>query len=125
MIDYHKEVKNALGTVLPTHYEMTLKKGTATPCYSYMERNNYQVTDAIGCTIGYSRIAYQVKVWATDIATIQRYALEADKVMRPLGFKRVASGELYDNNSSMIQKIMTYEALASEEFEQEEITQWQ
>jgi hypothetical protein len=39
-----------------------------------------------------------------------------DAVLRPLGFKRISSGELYDNNSSMIQKIMTYEALACENF---------
>ena len=38
-----------------------------------------------------------------------------DACLRPLGWKRTASGELYDNNSTMIQKIMTYEALAKEE----------
>lgn len=118
MIDYHKEVKSALNTVLPAHYEMRLKKGTETPCISYMEVNNYQVTDITGrITLGYSRIVYQVKVWHTDIEVIQRYIPQIDNVMRKLGFKRTASGELYDNNSSMIQKIMTYEALASEKFE--------
>ena len=57
-----------------------------------------------------------MKVWANDIALIQRYALEIDEVLRPLGFKRIASGELHDNASSMIQKIMTYEALALENY---------
>jgi hypothetical protein len=55
-------------------------------------------------------------VWANDIGVIQRYALEVDKVLRPIGFKRISSGELYDNNSTMIQKILTYEALASEDY---------
>ena len=114
MIDYHKEFVAALSTILPTHYEMTLHSGLSTPCYSYMETNNYAAE--VGDTFGYSRIAFQLKVWANDIATIQRYALEADKVLRPLGFKRTSSGELYDNNSSMIQKIMNYEALCLEEF---------
>ena len=114
MIDYHKELVKALKTVLPTHYEMVLHSGLAVPCISYMETNN--ATDANGDTIGYSRITYQIKVWATDIGTIQKYALKVDAVLRPLGFKRIASGELYDNNSSMIQKIMTFEALASEEY---------
>ena len=114
MIDYHKELVAALESVLPTHYEMTLHRGLSTPCYSYMETNNY--VDAAGTTLGYSRIRYQVKVWATDIATIQTYALEADRVLRPLGFKRTASNELYDNNSSMIQKILTYEATGLEEY---------
>lgn len=116
MIDYNKEVVNALNSVLPTHYEMALKKGTAIPCLSYMELNNYSETDVIGATIGYSRITYQVKVWGNRIADLQKYAVEVDKVLRPLGFKRVASGELYDNNSTMIQKILTYECLALENF---------
>jgi hypothetical protein len=79
-----------------------------------METNNY--TSSSGDTLGYSFITYQVKVWANDIALIQRYALEIDDVLRPLGFKRIASGELYDNASTMIQKIMTYEALALENY---------
>lgn len=114
MIDYHSTLVSALKTILPTHYEMTLHRGLATPCYSYMEMNNY--VDSNGDTLGYSRLQFQVKVWATDIALIQRYALEADRVLRPLGFTRISSGELYDPNSSMIQKVMTYEALALEEF---------
>lgn len=114
MIDYHKELVAALENVLPTHYEMTLHSGLTTPCYSYMETNNY--VNAAGTTLGYSIIRYQVKVWATDIATIQKYALMADEALRPLGFKRVSSNELYDNNSSMIQKILTYEATGFEEY---------
>lgn len=114
MIDYHKELVNALNNVLPTHYEMTLTKQTATPCISYMEVNNYVVSN--GDNLGYSRLSYQVKVWATDIKIIQKYALEIDAALRPLGFTRVSSGEMYDKNSSMIQKIMTYEALAQEDF---------
>lgn len=115
MIDYHRELVSALGSVLPTHYEMTLTSKTATPCISYMEINNY--TTVFGDTLGYSAITYQVKIWANDIATIQNYAVEVDNVLRPLGFKRISSGELYDNNSTMIQKILTYEALASENYE--------
>lgn len=114
MIDYNEELVAALESVLPTHYEMILHSDLETPCYSYMETNNYVST--AGTTLGYSIIRYQVKVWATDIATIQKYALEADRVLRPLGFKRTASNELYDNNSSMIQKILTYEAIGLEEY---------
>lgn len=114
MIDFHKELVASLNTVLPTHYEMTLHSGLETPCISYMELNNYVSTS--GTTLGYSYITYQVKVWATDIATIQRYVLEIDRVLRPLGLKRVASSELYDHNSSMIQKILTFEATGLEEY---------
>lgn len=112
MINYHETLVSALNKVLPTHYEMALTSKTNVPCISYMELNNY--TSASGDTLGYSRIVYQVKVWANDIGTIQRYALEIDKVLRPLGWVRISSGELYNNQSTMIQKILTYEALASE-----------
>ena len=114
MIDYHSNLVSALKTILPTHYEMTLTSKTATPCISYMEMNNY--VDSNGDTLGYSRITYQVKVWGNDIALIQKYALQIDAVLRPLGWKRISSGELYDRASTMIQKILTYEALASENF---------
>lgn len=112
MIDFHTQLRTALSSVLPTHYEMILTSGTETPCISYMERNNYVI--ATGNLKGYSNISYQVKVWATSIADIQRYAQEVDNVLRPLGLTRVSTTELYDNNSSMIQKIMTYEGTALE-----------
>lgn len=114
MINYHKVLVTALKTILPTHYEMTLTSKTKTPCISYMELNNYAAET--GDTLGYSVISYQVKVWGTDISDLQHYAQLIDAVLRPLGFKRVSSGELADRNSSMIQKIMTYEATALETF---------
>lgn len=93
---------------------MILTANSETPCISYMEVNNYVSTT--GNTLGYSRISYQIKIWANDLATIQKYALEIDAALRPLGWTRTASGELYDNQSTMIQKIMTYEALALENY---------
>lgn len=114
MIDFHTELVRALEKVLPTHYELALTKGTKTPCISYQERNNYDANT--GDTLGYSRISYTVKVWGNEIAQLQLYAKEIDKVLRPLGFKRTSSQELYDYQSTMIQKILTYEALASENY---------
>lgn len=114
MIDYHKTLISALKTVLPTHYELTLHSGLKTPCISYQERNNY-TTDS-GDTLGYSTIIYTIKVWSNDIDEIQKYSLLIDAVLRPMGWKRTSSQELYDTNSTMIQKIMTYEALAIENY---------
>ena len=114
MIDYHKELVSVLNTVLPTHYELTLTADTKTPCISYQERNNYD-TDT-GDTIGYSRIIYTVKVWANDIKTIQEYSKKVDSALRSVGFKRTSSGEIHDINSTMIQKIFTYECLALEQY---------
>lgn len=114
MVDYHKQLVSALENVLPTHYEMALTADTETPCISYQERNNYVST--FGDTLGYSRIIYTVKVWANDIADIQKYSMMIDDVLRPIGFKRTSANELYDVNSTMIQKVLTFEALAYETY---------
>ena len=114
MINYHSSLVNALNNILPTHYEMALTSTTTTPCISYMESNNYVAE--YGSNITYSRITYTIKVWSNSIAEIQDYALQIDTALRPLGFKRISSGELYDNQSTMIQKILTYEALAKEQY---------
>lgn len=114
MINYHSTLVSALNKILPTYYEMALTADAKVPCISYMELNNYSTNT--GDTIGYSRLNYQIKVWSNDIEEIQKYSLLVDQALRPLGWRRVSSGELYDNNSTMIQKIMTYEALALETF---------
>ena len=114
MINYHSELRSALETVLPTYYEMALTSKTQTPCISYMGTGN--ADSLTGNTLGYSRVTYQVKVWGNRIGDVQKYALEVDEALRPLGFRRIAANELYDNKSSMIQKVMTYEALALEKF---------
>lgn len=114
MVNYHETLVTSLKSILPTHYEMTLHSGLATPCISYMEKNNYVQSN--GDTLGYSVVTYQIKVWSNKLSELQQYALEIDNALRPLGWKRISSGELYDNESAMIQKIMTYEALFKEDF---------
>lgn len=114
MIDYSEKLVTALETVLPVNYELQLTSKTKTPCISYQERNNYASLE--GNTRGYSYISYTVKVWANDLADIQKYVIEVDKALRAIGFKRTSCNELFDRNSTMIQKIMTYEALALEEY---------
>ena len=114
MIDYCKEIVSACETVLPTHYELALTSKTQTPCISWQERNNYVSTT--GNTRGYSTISFTIKVWANNIADIMRYTVQVDNALRAIGFSRTSSGELYDTNSTMIQKILTYEALALEDY---------
>lgn len=115
MINYHSELVSALDSILPTHYELVLHRGLATPCISYMELSN--VADEEGDTLGYSSISYQIKIWGNKIDELQEYALQIDKALRPLGFKRISCRELYDRESTMIQKIMSFEAKGLEEFE--------
>lgn len=88
------------------------------PCISYMEISNIPITAQNNplCTLGYSRVNMQVKVWGTNLQTIQEYAKQIDNKLRPLGWKRTSTTELHDNQSSMIQKILGYEAVAVEEF---------
>ena len=93
---------------------MVLTSKTPTPCISYMELNNVD-TDT-GNTLGYSRIQYQVKVWSNKITEIQEYAQKVDAALRPLGWKRISSQELHNRNSTMMQKILTYECLALENY---------
>jgi hypothetical protein len=100
MINFHPNIVSTLNEVLPTHYEMTLTSKTATPCISYMELNNSSAET--GDTQEYSRITYQVKVWANDILTIQQYVPEVDRAMKSLGFKRISSNEMHDRQSTMI-----------------------
>lgn len=116
MVDYDTQLVSTLKTILPTYHELVLTSNTKTPCISFQELNNYAITDALGADLGYSRITYQIKVWDVDLEALKNYAREVDNALRPLGFKRIAMGELYDYNSAMIQKIMTYEALALEEY---------
>jgi predicted transcriptional regulator YheO len=116
MINLHSNIVEALENILPTYYEMVLHSGIETPCLSYMELNNS--IDTTGNTIGYSRITFQIKVWSNRVEELQRYALEVDKTLRALGFKRISSSELYDNRSTMMQKILTFEALALEDYKQ-------
>lgn len=116
MINYHEQLVSTLDSILPTHYELNLHRGVSTPCISYMELSNKE--EEVGDTIGYSSIQYQIKIWGNRLDEIQKYALELDAAMRPLGFKRIACRELYDKESTMIQKIFTFEAKALEEFSQ-------
>ena len=112
MIDFNRDIVTALKTILPTYHELTLTKETKTPCISYMELTN--VVEESGDTLEYSRLSFQIKVWGTDLAVLNSTAGNIDKKMRSLGFTRTSGGELYDRNSSMIQKILTYEAKALE-----------
>lgn len=114
MTDYTPQLVEALKTILPTHYELKLSSGTKTPCISYQERSN--AAQEQGETVGYSRISYTIKVWGNDLELLNKYAQQIDNVLRPLGWKRTGANELHSYQSSMIQKIMTYEALFYETF---------
>lgn len=113
MVNYHSNLVTVLSAILPTYYELNLSREQCSiPCISYIETNNYQSAD--GDNLGYSRITYQIKVWDNSIANIQGYVLLIDNALKAIGFKRTSAQELYDRESTMIQKILQYEALVKE-----------
>lgn len=114
MVNYHTTLINVLSEILPTYYELTLSKDCAIPCISYLERNNYE--EYVGDSLGYSKVSYQVKVWGNSINEVQSYASAVDAALKPIGWKRTSTGEIFDINSTMIQKVMVYEALFHEEY---------
>ena len=117
MINFHKNIVNTLSAILPTYYELVLHRGLKTPCISYMQLDN--PTTAKGDTLEYSSIQYQIKVWGDRLEDLQNYSQQIDDALRPLGWIRRSSRELFDRESTMIQKIMTYEATALETFKEE------
>lgn len=112
MIDCNADIKNALQTILPTYYELRLSSGTETPCISYQERSN--AAQQTSEKLEYSRISYTIKVWGYDLEELNTYAQQIDNKLRPMGWKRTGANELHSYQSAMIQKILTYEALAIE-----------
>lgn len=114
MYNYHKQLYTALSALLPAHYEMAMTSGATFPCLSYMEITNYDT--AAGDTMGYSSLSYQVTVWAKTLAELQTYAAQVDAKLRPLGFTRTSAAELYNNESGIMRKVLTYDANAVETY---------
>lgn len=112
MYNYHTQLVAVLQDILPTFYELNLEKDTPLPCISYQEKNNSN--REMGDDIWYSTISYYIKVWGEDIETLQTYAAEVDRALRPLGFKRTSAIELQNPKSTIMQKVMVFEARAVE-----------
>lgn len=115
MVNYHVNIVDLLRTInLPVHYEMVLHRGLSTPCLSYMELSNNVISQ--GDTVSYSEIEYQIKCWGTSIKEILEVAQQVENVLRPYGWVRTSTTELADNNSNMIQKIMTFRRIFREKY---------
>lgn len=117
MLSGKKEIVEELNKILPTYYELICDSNTKLPCFTYIEFENEQ--DKTGDTLGYSIIGYTIKLWADKVSDVDNYAIQLDKAMRKLGYRRRSSNELTVDNQ--IEKIMTYEALALEKFDKGEI----
>lgn len=116
MVDYHINLVNILNPILPTYYETNLTNDVELPCITYAERNNYAEAD--GDTLGYSLVSYNIKIWGKSILEIQDNAQKVDEILRSTGFKRTSSTETFDINSLVKYKMLVYEALFYEDFEE-------
>lgn len=114
MIDYHDNVVTALNNILPTYYELQVDSTTPVPCITYMLRDDYTIQETFNNEKRINYLAYSIKVWSNSLAELQTFSMQIDTAMRALGFKRISTNELFDRNSTMIQKIMVYEAKYNE-----------
>lgn len=110
MVDTSKPLVTKLKTILPTYYELVEHPYTM-PCITYMAYDN-QETDS-GNTLAYSSVAYYIKLWGKDIATLMPYSIQIDTAMKSLGYNRESYNEMAIGNELCF--IFQYRGLSKEE----------
>lgn len=106
MIDYSDDLVNALEQILPVYLDGNVTEDVELPCISYKLSNDRQLIE--GDTVGFSEIRYQLRLWAYTYSDLQRYAKQIDKTMKPLGFERTGSNDLFNVRDTIKQKILSY-----------------
>lgn len=102
-----QELKTQTG--LPVYAE-PLGTRRDTPCLTYFEVSNIDRLE--GDNLGYSDLAFQVKVWGKTLAETSEWAVKVDKIMKSLGFRRTFS--LDTREEELQSKILRYNAIAFE-----------
>lgn len=115
MLNLQKKIKQALDTVLTTYLEQFKSSNASLPCVTMLEISNLIDGQHQGDTLAWSRIYYELKLYAADYADIDLYSPKIDKCMRELGFVRRASKDIIVNGQ--ICKDFTYELLTEEYFD--------
>ena len=110
MLDVKPKIIEELSKILPVSYEVFEDSDTSVPCITYIEYMNKD--NKTGDTIGYSNIGYTITVWTNSLKDQADYSKLVDKAMRDIGFKRVSSNEMVENN--LFRKILDYEGLGFE-----------
>lgn len=113
MIDWKKPLVSILETVgLPVYYELFVDSSIETPCITYIENDNSSLVK--GETMEYSKIAFTVKVWGSNLAILMPYCNSIDIALKKAGFERTLKQELaYE---MQLQIVMRYEANGLERF---------
>ena len=116
MIDFDKQIVEALSPILPCYYENFITGEITLPCITYVQNNNSSYAE--GDTLRYSQLNYTVKLWM-DNKNQQSYLQDIDLAMLDMGFRRNSANELV--NGRVIERIMDYEAIGYEgDFEEGE-----
>lgn len=112
MINYHSSLVGAFdaSASYPIYFEMfDVEKDL--PCYTYLEVSNVDL--AVGDTLSYSDVAFQIKAWARTVGEVLTLSSLADNILKPLGFKRTFSYDTIDGDLCV--KIMRYNGLGLEQ----------
>ena len=116
MINYKPTLVEKLNELFESEYpvvaENFLTASIGLPAISY----NLS-TDAVranGDDFGYSDVYYNIKVWGRAISEMEEIATKIDTMMRTLGFRRIATVELWNNGLG--QKELRYQGLGFENF---------
>lgn len=112
MVNYHEQFRQLLMTAAQgtTVYYEAISEKIATPCISYMEASN--ISSAIGDTLKYSEIVFQVKVWAETVDELLTITGSIDSALEKGGFTRTSATETTDNG--LLVKILRYTATGYE-----------
>lgn len=110
MIDYRKDLYNALSLVLPTFPEIFVKKASM-PCITYRLNNSADLT-TFSDGFGYSELSYIIKLWGSSEDDLYTYEAKIDDTMHELGFTRNSANELTYNNQ--MQLVYVYDAVGYE-----------
>lgn len=110
MMDLSPKFKGFLEeTGVETVYELFIDKCEAIPLISYMEISNTDsaFTRQTDKFVAFSKVAFQVKIFAKTISEVQSIFGNLDKILKREGYKRTSAMETTDED--LIVKILRYE----------------
>lgn len=111
MIDTKLELIDLLEVVgLPVYHESFVKKQTNFPCITYSEVGDVDV--AVGDTIAYSQVSYEIKIYDIDLESLAVNSAAVDSELKKSNFRRYYSDERFDGRHLI--KTFRYSAFAAE-----------
>ena len=93
----------------PKIYHLRADRAATHPKISFFEITNFDDNYADDRAIS-SEIHIQIDIWAKAdmMVTVSTIAVEVDKTMKQLGFKRTAAADLYEDDTAVFHKALRY-----------------